>query len=163
DVLEIDVGGGETGVAEKLLDLLQPIAERLCCMEAAKRALAPARDQLCDTDADGLPEIAHTIERFDRNCDFGHAAGIVAGFQDIPRVIEDTKSRLPSFDFWIRFVGMIRAGFLSAVDRADLIALARDGSAAHRLARRANALVLLDSGWSCERVAEALFVDDDTI
>jgi len=58
---------------------------------------------------------------------------------------------------------MIRAGFLSPVDRADLIALARDGSAAHRLARRANALVLLDSGWSCERVAEALFVDDDTI
>jgi transposase len=58
---------------------------------------------------------------------------------------------------------MIRAGFLSAVDRADLIALARDGSAAHRLARRANALVLLDAGWSCEKVAEALFVDDDTI
>ncbi len=40
---------------------------RLCCMEAATRALAPARDQLRDTDADGLPEIAHTIERFDRN------------------------------------------------------------------------------------------------
>jgi transposase len=58
---------------------------------------------------------------------------------------------------------MIRAGFLSAVDRADLIALARDGSATHRLARRANALVLLDAGWSCEKVAEALFVDDDTI
>jgi transposase len=58
---------------------------------------------------------------------------------------------------------MIRASFLSAVDRADLIALARDGSAAHRLARRANALVLLDSGWSCEKVAGALFVDDDTI
>jgi transposase len=70
---------------------------------------------------------------------------------------------LPVFDFWIRFGGMIRAGFLSAVDRADLIALARDGSAAHRLARRANALVLLDAGWSCEKVAEALFVDDDTI
>jgi transposase len=58
---------------------------------------------------------------------------------------------------------MIRAGFLSPVDRADLIALARDGSAAHRLARRANALVLLDSGWSCEKVARALFRDDDTI
>jgi transposase len=58
---------------------------------------------------------------------------------------------------------MIRAGFLSPVDRADLIALARDGSAAHRLARRANALVLLDSGWSCEKVAKALFLDDDTI
>src|SRR4249920_258853 len=58
---------------------------------------------------------------------------------------------------------MIRAGYLSPRDRADLIALARDGSAAHRLARRANALVLLDDGWSCERVAAALFLDDDTI
>jgi transposase len=58
---------------------------------------------------------------------------------------------------------MICAGFLSPEDRADLIALARDGSAAHRLARRANALVLLDDGWSCARVAGALFVDDDTI
>ena len=37
---------------------------------------------------------------------------------------------------------MIRCGYLSPEDRADLIALARDGSAAHRLARRANALVL---------------------
>jgi hypothetical protein len=45
---------------------------------------------------------------------------------------------------------MIRAGFLSPEDRADPIALARDGSAAHRLARRANALVLIDAGWNCE-------------
>ena len=58
---------------------------------------------------------------------------------------------------------MICAGYLSAEDRADLVALARDGSAAHRLARRANALVLLDDGWSCERVASALFVDDETV
>ena len=58
---------------------------------------------------------------------------------------------------------MIRGGFLSREDRADLIALARDGSAAHRLARRANALVLLDSGWSCEKVSGALLLDDDTI
>ena len=58
---------------------------------------------------------------------------------------------------------MIRPGFLSREDRADLIALARDGSAAHRLARRANALVLLDDGMSCERIAEVLFLDDDTI
>lgn len=58
---------------------------------------------------------------------------------------------------------MIRAGFLSKVDRDDLIILARDGSAAHRLARRANALVLLDAGWSCEKVAAALFMDDDTV
>ncbi len=58
---------------------------------------------------------------------------------------------------------MIRAGYLSSEDGADLIALARDGSAAHRFARRANALVLLDDGWSCERVAAALFLDDDSI
>jgi hypothetical protein len=51
---------------------------------------------------------------------------------------------------------MIRGGFLTSEDRADLIALARDGSAAHRLARRANALVLLDAGWNCEKVAVAL-------
>jgi hypothetical protein len=44
-------------------------------------------------------------------------------------------------------------------DRADLIALALDGAAAHRLARRANALVLLDNGWSGEEVAKVLFVD----
>ena len=58
---------------------------------------------------------------------------------------------------------MIRPSFLSVEDRAEMIALARDGSVAHRLARRANALVLLDAGWSCEKVAKVLFVDDDTV
>ena len=58
---------------------------------------------------------------------------------------------------------MIRAGYLSQEDRADLIELARDGSVAHRLARRANALVLLDDGLSCVQVAAVLFLDDDTI
>ena len=58
---------------------------------------------------------------------------------------------------------MIRGGFLSAEDRRHLIALARDGSAASRLTRRANALVLLDDGWSCQEVATALLLNDDTI
>ncbi len=58
---------------------------------------------------------------------------------------------------------MIRAGFLNAEAKRDLIELARDGSVEHRLARRANALVLLDEGWSCQRVATALLLDDDTI
>jgi len=31
------------------------------------------------------------------------------------------------------------------------------------VARRANAIVLLDQGWSCERVAAALLLDDDTV
>lgn len=58
---------------------------------------------------------------------------------------------------------MIRGGFLSAEDRRYLIALARDGSAASRLTRRANALVLLDDGWSCQEVAAAFLLNDDTI
>jgi hypothetical protein len=45
---------------------------------------------------------------------------------------------------------MIRGGFLTAEEREDLTKLARDGLAEHRLARRANALVLLDRGMSCE-------------
>jgi hypothetical protein len=44
---------------------------------------------------------------------------------------------------------MIRGSFLGEEDRKKLIALARDGSAASRVTRRANALVLLDAGWSC--------------
>src|SRR3954471_8915060 len=42
-----------------------------------------------------------------------------------------------------------------------LTELARDGLAEHRLARRANALVLLDRGMSC--VGRGLLIDDDTI
>jgi transposase len=58
---------------------------------------------------------------------------------------------------------MIRGGFLSEEDRSKLIALARDGSAASRVSRRANALVLLDDGWSCQEVADAFLLNDDTI
>jgi hypothetical protein len=58
---------------------------------------------------------------------------------------------------------MIRDGFLTEEDRGKLVALARDGSAASRVTRRANALVLLDGGWSCQEVAAALLMDDDTI
>ncbi|MGB8488821.1 MAG: helix-turn-helix domain-containing protein, partial [Xanthobacteraceae bacterium] len=58
---------------------------------------------------------------------------------------------------------MIRGGFLTEEDRGKLIALVRDGSAASRVTRRANALVLLDGGWSCQEVAAALLMDDDTI
>ena len=50
--------------------------------------------------------------------------------------------------------GMILPGFLSREERSALVALARDGSVTHRLALRANALVLLDEGMSCEQVAK---------
>src|SRR5450755_4312019 len=58
---------------------------------------------------------------------------------------------------------MIRGHFLSEEDRNELIALARDGSVASRVTRRANALVLLDDGWSCQEVAAAFLLNDDTI
>ena len=58
---------------------------------------------------------------------------------------------------------MVRGGFLDPASRKDLIELARDGSAAHRLGRRANAVLLLDDGMTCEATARVLFVDDDTV
>jgi hypothetical protein len=50
---------------------------------------------------------------------------------------------------------MIRRGFLNTAERKALLSPARNGSAEHRIARRANAILLLDDGLSCERVAKA--------
>ena len=59
---------------------------------------------------------------------------------------------------------MIRAGFLDRESRRDLIELARNGSVAHRVARCANALVLLDDGMKlADAIAKVLLLDDDTI
>jgi transposase len=58
---------------------------------------------------------------------------------------------------------MIQSGFLSEEYRKALTALARNGSSPCRVTRRANALVLLDKGWSCQQVANAFLLDDDTI
>lgn len=57
----------------------------------------------------------------------------------------------------------MRGSFLTDKERKDLTELARDGMAEHRLARRANALVLLDLGMSCDDVARVLLIDDDTV
>ena len=51
---------------------------------------------------------------------------------------------------------MKRQRFLDDESRCDLIELARDGMAANRLSRRANALVLLDKGMSYAAVAQVL-------
>ena len=56
---------------------------------------------------------------------------------------------------------MIRRGFLSAAERKELLSWARDGLAEHRLARRANAILLLDDGLSCERVSKVLYLDEN--
>ena len=73
------------------------------------------------------------------------------------------KSPLRISSAAILIIFMIRGGFLDPESRSDLIELTRDGSAAHRLARRANAILLLDDGMTCEAIAGVLFVDDDTI
>ena len=58
---------------------------------------------------------------------------------------------------------MIRPGFLEESARNELTRLARNGTVEHRLARRANALILLDRGLSCVDVAAVLLLDGDTI
>ena len=81
----------------------------------------------------------------------------------IPRLRENPKTPLAKRRDPDSTERMIRPGFLDIESRQNLIELARDGSAAHRLARRANALVLLDDGMSCEAIAKVLLLDDDTI
>jgi hypothetical protein len=81
----------------------------------------------------------------------------------IPRLPENPKTPLAKRRNPDSTERMIRPGFLDRESRQDLIELARNGSAAHRLARRANALVLLDDGMSCEAIAKVLLLDDDTI
>ena len=74
------------------------------------------------------------------------------------------RDKFLAFSAWADSVArMIQSGFLSEEDRKALTALARDGSSSCRVSRRANALVLLDKGWSCQQVADALLLDDDTI
>jgi transposase len=58
---------------------------------------------------------------------------------------------------------MIRSGFLDATQRQELMSVMRNSKTEARVMRRANAILLLDDGWNCERVAEALYFDDDTI
>ena len=58
---------------------------------------------------------------------------------------------------------MIRPGFLSSADRLELEACVRRQREDHGIARRANAILLLDDGESCARIAKFLYLDDDTI
>ena len=60
-------------------------------------------------------------------------------------------------------LAMLRGGFLSAKEHTALQAVMRHPSEIHGVARRANAILLLDDGWNCTKVAEALYLDDDTV
>jgi transposase len=52
---------------------------------------------------------------------------------------------------------------LTAEQKRRLNEIARDGLAEHRVARRANALILLERGMSYRQVANVLLVDDETV
>ena len=58
---------------------------------------------------------------------------------------------------------MIRPGFLSPTERLELEVCVRSQREDHGIARRANALLLLDDGKSCQVIAEFLYLDDDTV
>jgi DNA-binding NarL/FixJ family response regulator len=57
----------------------------------------------------------------------------------------------------------IQPKFLTSTERAELMSCVRSHRADHGIARRANAILLLDEGKSCEVIAEFLYLDDDTV
>ena len=92
-----------------------------------------------------------------RCCRVREAPRYTAVNNDIPRLYGIPEKPLANRARGDAASCMIRPGFLDSESRCDLIELARDGSAAHQLARRANALVLLDDGMSCEAISKVLF------
>jgi transposase len=58
---------------------------------------------------------------------------------------------------------MIRSNFLTAEERLELERCVRRHREEHGIARRANAILLLNKGKSCSQIAEFLYLDDDTI
>ena len=58
---------------------------------------------------------------------------------------------------------MIRANFLSPKERLELEGCVRRQREEYGVARRANAILLLDDGESCTQIARFLYLDDDTI
>jgi hypothetical protein len=56
---------------------------RPCCTEASKGATAPSWNHLRNADEIGLPEFTHSVERFDRDGNFGHTASVFARLQGI--------------------------------------------------------------------------------
>ena len=59
--------------------------------------------------------------------------------------------------------GMIHTNFLSREDRRELLSCVKRQREDHGVARRANALLLLDDGKSCVEIARVLYLDDDTV
>jgi transposase len=66
---------------------------------------------------------------------------------------------------WIprSYFRMISSNFLSREDRHELLSCVKRQREDHGVARRANALMLLDDGKSCVEIAQVLYLDDDTV
>ena len=65
------------------------------------------------------------------------------------------RSRIWCLDGWVwndSVKPMIRAGFLSSEERLELEACVRRQREDHGIARRANAILLLDDGKSCQEI-----------
>ena len=58
---------------------------------------------------------------------------------------------------------MVISGFLTSAQIEELEGVLRTLTAYYGVGRRANALLLLNKGMSCEEVAEVLYIDDDTV
>ena len=58
---------------------------------------------------------------------------------------------------------MIRPDFLCVAECREFETCVRRQREDHGIARRANAILLLDDGKSCRMIAEFLYPDDDTI
>ena len=58
---------------------------------------------------------------------------------------------------------MIRSDFFSREGHRELLSCVMRQREGHGVARRANALLLLDDGKSCVEIAQVLYLDDDTV
>ena len=58
---------------------------------------------------------------------------------------------------------MIRSNFLSRENLRELLSCVKRQREDHGVARRANALLLLDDGKSCVEIAQVLYLDDATV
>ena len=80
----------------------------------------------------------------------------------IPRVTEYLKNELTIRAEWIVLSTMIGPKFLSPEDRRELLACVKRQREGRGIARRANALLLLEDGKSRAEIAGVLYLDNDT-
>ena len=96
------------------------------------------------------------------NCVSNYYIGSLYHFT-ILRVIESPNIFVDVLCWMDSVLVMICSNFLSAEEQHRLERCVRRQCEDHGIARRANAVLLLDKGKSCAEIAEFLYLDDDTI